>query len=636
MWIAAITSCLAVAAGAALALGGIGKREMVPLRSFALAAVVATVAVHLLPEALGEGGTAVLAVFALAALAPAVLARLTSGKGDHDLHLGPSRGAGLAVELAYVSLLLHKVTDGVALASALGTSHAGHHHWDVVLAVAGHTVPMAATVALAYRHRGVRVAALRTAGLAVAMVAGGLVADAAERAGTAGIAPWLNAVAAGLLLHVVIHDLPMPGPRGAGGRLLELAAIAVGVALPLLAGEGHGHEGAGEGVSHLLADAAVDLALVTAPALALGLVVAAAIQTWGPHRPLSWLERPGPIGALRGALLGAPAPGCSCGVLPVGEAIERRGGRPAALVAFVLAAPVLGAETVAVTAVLLGWPLALLRVIAAIVAAMLVAAVASRVAHRRHHGHHGQHAHHGERAPATGLRARRTSHLPPEVLPRASRWRVFADVLDDLVVHTAPWLIAGVMVAAYAQALIPAAALDGRAALAIALVVVIALPSHLCAAAALPLAAVLVGKGLAPGAALAGLMLGPIAGPSVLALLRRVLGAGGAAIAAATLVALAGLVAGALTAGAAAPDTSLAALAVASPWTARVALAALAAMAAHTVWRGGLSSWVAALHGHHEHDDDGHAHSDQAHGDHAHGDHAHGDRDHVDHDPRRA
>jgi uncharacterized membrane protein YraQ (UPF0718 family) len=621
MWIAAITSCLAVAAGAALALGGIGKRAMVPLRSFALAAVVATVAVHLLPEALGEGGTAVLAVFALAALAPAVLARLTSGKGDHDLHLGPSRGAGLAVELAYVSLLLHKVTDGVALASALGTSHAGHHHWDVVLAVAGHTVPMAATVALAYRHRGARVAALRTAGLAVAMVAGGLVAD---RAGTAGIAPWLNAVAAGLLLHVVIHDLPIPGPRGAGGRLLELAAIAVGIALPMLAGEGHGHEGAGEGVSHLLADAAIDLALVTAPALALGLVVAAAVQTWGPHRPLSWLERPGPTGALRGALLGAPVPGCSCGVLPVGEAIERRGGRPTALVAFVLAAPVLGAETVAVTAVLLGWPLALLRVIAAIVAAMLVAAVAARVAPAHHHGHHGNHgqpAHHGERA--TGLRARRTSHLPPEAVPRASRWRIFVDVLDDLVVHTAPWLIAGVVVAAYAQALIPAAALAGSAAVAIALVVVIALPSHLCAAAALPLAAVLVGKGLAPGAALAGLMLGPIAGPSVLALLGRVLGAGGAAIAAATLVALASLVAWALTAGAAAPDGSLAALAVASPWTARVALAALTAMAAHTVWRGGLSSWVAALHGHHEHDDDGHAHASG----HGHG-HAHGDHDH--------
>jgi uncharacterized membrane protein YraQ (UPF0718 family) len=605
MWIAAITSCLAVAAGAALALGGIGKRAMVPLRSFALAAVVATVAVHLLPEALGAGGTAVLAVFALAALAPALLARVTSGKGDHDLHLGPSRGAGLAVELAYVSLLLHKVTDGVALASALGTSHAGHHHWDVVLAVAGHTVPMAATVALAYRHRGARVAALRTAGLAVAMVAGALVADAAERAGTAGLAPWLNAVAAGLLLHVVIHDLPVPGPRGTGGRLLELAAIAVGIALPMLAGDSHGHEGAGhQGVSHLLADAAIDLALVTAPALALGLIAAAAIQTWGPHRPLSWLERPGPTAALRGALLGAPAPGCACGVLPVGEAIERRGGRPTALVAFVLAAPVLGAETFAVTAVLLGWPLALLRVVAAIVAAMVVAAVASRLAH------------HGHRAPAAGMRARRTSHLPPEALPHPSRWRAFADVLDDLVVHTAPWLIAGVVVAAYAQALIPAGALAGSPVVALALALVIAVPSHLCAAAALPLAAVLVGKGLAPGAVLAGLMLGPIAGPSVLALLRSALGAPAAAVAVATLVALAAAVAWTLSLGGAAPDPSLAALAVASPWTARIALAALAAMAAHTVWRGGLSSWVAALHGHHEHDDDGH-------GDHAHGDHDH-------------
>jgi uncharacterized membrane protein YraQ (UPF0718 family) len=600
MWIAALTSCLAVAAGAGLALGGMGNRAMVPLRSFALAAVVATVAVHLLPEALAEGGTAVLAVFAAAAVAPALLARLTSGKGDHDLHLGPSRGAGLAVELAYVSLLLHKVTDGVALASALGTSHAGHHHWDVVLAVAGHTVPMAATVALAYRHRGTRAAALRTAGLAVAMVAGALVADGAERAGTAGIAPWLNAVAAGLLLHVVIHDLPAPAGRGPGGRLLELIAIAIGVALPMLAGEGHGHDDGG-GLAHHLGAAALDLALLTAPALAVGLIAAAAIQAWGPRRPLAWIERPGVLGALRGAVLGPPAPGCSCGIVPVGEAIERRGGPPAALVAFVLAAPALGAETIAVTAVLLGWPLALLRVLAGIVAAVLVATVASRLAHS------------GHRAPAAGHRARRTSHLPPEALAGASRWRTFLEALDDLVVHTAPWLIAGLVIAAYAAALIPAGALAGAWPIAVGLAVVLAVPSHVCAAAAVPLAAVLVARGLAPGAALAGLLLGPVAGPSVLALLRA-LGPRAALVAAGLLVGLAALLAVVLDGGGAALDGSLAALFAASPWIGRAALALLLVLAVHTVWRGGLSSWLAALHGHHEHDDDGHGHGHDHHG----------------------
>jgi uncharacterized protein len=604
MWIAALTSVVAVVSGAALALSGIGARAMVPLRSFALAAVVATVVAHLLPEALAEGGAGVLVVFALAAIAPALLARVGSGHGDHDLPLGPARGGGFAVELAYASLLLHKVTDGVALGTAVGASHDGHDHWDVVLAVGGHTIPMAATVALAFLPRGARIAWLRTLGLAAAMLAGALLADIARRAGSLGVAPWLNAVASGLLLHVVIHDLPAPGARPAVARLAELAAIGIGVALPVVAG-GHGHE---EPLAALLGGAFADLALRTAPLLAVGLVAGALIQALATPRPLTWIDGRTPFaGAVRGALAGAPVSVCSCGVLPVAGALERRGVGVAAMVAFAVATPSIGPETIAITAQLLGWPLALVRAGGALAVAVVVALAAARVvaarrAHRHHH-HHG-HADHHHADHHHGHTDHQHSHddhphaaYDLDGTATSSRGQRFLTALDDALVHTGPWVLAGLIVAAYAQVLIGAGALaDAPLWLDAAIIAVLAVPSYGCAAAATPLAAVLVARGLAPSIALAGLLLGPIASLATVRFLQRALGtaatATGVALGAAVIAALAVTVETSGIPAAPAPTTP-----DAVSWA---AAALLLALAARTVWRHGLASWVAALHGHHE------------------------------------
>ena len=121
MFVVAVASAIAaVVAGAALALGGAGPRVLGPLRAFALAAVVATVLGHLLPEAVEGGGALVLVAFAAALAAPGVIAKLV----PHD--------HGVATELAYVSLLLHKVTDGVALGAAIAPGQP--RHWDVIAA----------------------------------------------------------------------------------------------------------------------------------------------------------------------------------------------------------------------------------------------------------------------------------------------------------------------------------------------------------------------------------------------------------------------------------------------------------------------------------------------------------------------
>jgi len=528
MWTAAVISTLAVVAGALLALSGAGARAMVPLRSFALAAVIATVIAHLLPEALAGGGRAVLLLFAAAVAAPGVLARLTARRGDHDMHRRDDPAA-LAVELAYASLLLHKVTDGVALGTALGPSHLGHGHWDVVLAVAGHTVPMAATVALTYRARGARTAWVRTLGLAAAMTAGAAVADLAVRTGAAAVAPWLNAMAAGLLLHVVVHDLPRPGARGAGARVVELVAIAIGVALPLLGGaDGHGD-------GHILADlgdAFAALAVPAAPLLVAGLLAAALLEG---------MALPGLDGA---------APG--------------RG---------------LGAETSALTLHFLGWPTTLLR----LAAVGIVAAVVRVAARRRGHAHAHSHSHsheHGDHDHA--------GHVEPAAGPVA--------VLDELVEHNGAWLLAGAVIAAYVVALVAPgepAALSTAGAVAVAAPIAIA--AAVSASATTPVAAVLIGLGFPAAPAIAAL----VAGPAVRAAAAR----GRPALVAGLAVAI-GVTAGAyaLVAAGAVPLTLIYARfpAPGGGVLGLVGLALLLAIAARTIWRSGLSSWVAALHGHHE------------------------------------
>src|SRR5436853_548554 len=87
--------------------------------------------------------------------------------------------------------------------------------FGLAAAIAAHTLPMAATVAIAYRSRP-RVAWLRALGLAVAIVAGAALADVAAVTVLADATPWLGAIASGLLLHVVTHDLPAAARRGAG------------------------------------------------------------------------------------------------------------------------------------------------------------------------------------------------------------------------------------------------------------------------------------------------------------------------------------------------------------------------------------------------------------------------------------
>jgi len=529
----------AVVGGAALALGGAGPRVLGPLRAFALAAVIATVLGHLLPEAVEGGGALVLVAFGVALAAPGVIAR--AARHQH----------GVATELAYVSLLLHKVTDGVALGAAIAPGQP--RHWDVIAAIAAHTVPMAAVVALAYRDRP-RVAWARALGLAAAILVGAALADLAAATVLADASPWLAAIASGLLLHVVTHDLPAGGARAPADRALELFALAAGALLPLgFESESHGFG------APLLA-----IARAVAPAILAGVIAGAVIQAIGRGR------------GRRGGVAGAIAlPGCSCASLPAAIELRASGAPLGGAAALAFAAPALGADALLVMIALFGAPLAGVRLAAAIAIPIAIAAILGP----------GRHA--------------RTHPPPHDELLHGSFAHRTATALDELVTHGAPWLLAGLAAAALLLVALPRA-FDPDPLATIAIAIALAVPARVSLAAAVPPAAVLVGAGYPAGAAIAALALAPLAHPAALAFVRdqaglpRALAAITAAVALALATAFVPLH----------PSTPLAI----PPAVSDACLAALALFAVRSLWRSGAAAWIAALHGHGQH---GHTHDER-------------------------
>ncbi len=119
----------------------------------------------------------------------------------------------------------------------------GHVDLDVLLALAVHTVPLVAVVTLAYRAQsGVRAACLRSAGLALASVVGVVASSSVSEEASHHFSAWVAAGVAGLLVHVVTHDLERDLPTGTGARLFDLAAALLGVIVTVGASAMGGHE----------------------------------------------------------------------------------------------------------------------------------------------------------------------------------------------------------------------------------------------------------------------------------------------------------------------------------------------------------------------------------------------------------
>jgi uncharacterized membrane protein YraQ (UPF0718 family) len=547
---------VAVAAGTLLALaGGARPRVLVPVRSFALAAVLFVVVTHLLPEAIEAGGPWALVVFAAGVAAPQLIGRIGTSVGRH---------ARVATELGFLGVVLHQIGDGLALGALRGES-------AVVIAIGVHTVPLAAAVTLGMVElHGTRGAIVRAAVLGVATIGGVVVAGTGGTMLAADVAPWINAAVAGLLVHVLSHDLPTPARAGTAPPI-ELLAIAAGVAVPILAA--HGEHGTG---GELIA-ALRELSEIVAVPLAIGLVAAIGLDVIAARARARLFGHGSAAGGLAAAALAGT---CSCRVGPAAGAV-REHARPAGMIAFLLAAPELGVDTILLGTQVFGLETALIRIGAAVAIAIAAGLIVGRVAATQT-GHDHDHDHGHDHAPRSWL-----------------------TTIDEVIIHTGPRIAIGLVSAALVLVALPADALAGSRWLAIGVAAVVAVPAYICAPAATPLAAVLIMRGLPPGAAIAGLVLGAASNRGSLALVARAYGraAAVAVIAVAAAIAVGAGVMIELTAVVSDPRLPL-------PHdgpivTAAACLLGLAAL--RGLWRYGLAAWLEPMlgseHRHHQHAD---------------------------------
>jgi uncharacterized membrane protein YraQ (UPF0718 family) len=265
----------------------------------------------------------------------------------------------------------------------------------------------------------------------------------------------------------------------------------------------------------------VALSLDAAPWLLLGLVLAGLIRALLPtDLAQRWLGGNGAWPITKAALIGAPIPICSCGVVPTALSLRRAGASKGSTLSFLIATPETGVDSVAVTYALMGPFMAVARPLASILTAIGVGLSVGAV-ERRERG----------QAPAAGAPGspccRKTQaaaaavETGPGNLMSGLRY-AFSDLYDNIVV----WLLIGLAVAGAVVTFVPPSLLAeaGSGLLAKVVMFLAGIPMYICATASTPLAASLLLAGVSPGTVLVFLLAGPATNLGTIGIVRREFG----------------------------------------------------------------------------------------------------------------
>src|SRR5690606_10428252 len=410
--------------------------------------------------------------------------------------------------------LLHRVGDGIGLGAFTSELLTTPGSGGVITALAAHAVPVVAIVVLTFDSvRGRGSALKRAAGLALASILGVFLTRAVPTEIFATANAWVSAFVGGMLVHVVTHDLGVQLPKKASARVWDMLAAALGLFVSFLGRGAHHDHHEAHPVGHF-EHALLDFAIETGPLLMVGLAAGALLTTFGARIPARFFRSRGVVwDAARGTVVGAPLPLCSCSVLPISAALKGRGAAPALVVAFLLSTPELGVETFALSVRFLGWELAWLRLGGALLVAF-AAAIAVALWMRR-----------------DPIHSERCEDLNPTRSEGPWLARIFS-AFEELFHHVGAWMILGIVAAALLEVGLPADWLDkvDSPFLQFVIITIVAVPSYVCTPSATPLAAVLLSKGISPGAVLVGLLLGPATNVATIVFLRRWFGGSAAAV----------------------------------------------------------------------------------------------------------
>ncbi len=478
--------------------------------SFCVVTISGFSLLHLLPECAEQAGWLVLPLALAGFLAPTL--------AERGLQRNSPNLRRLVLVLAVLGMAAHDTLDGIFLhASGHGhDAHAGgeaghvHTHSATAWAVILHRIPEGIGIWwIVPRTLGRTAAVLVMAVTILATLFGFFLGHDLEQS-TSGLA-LLQSLLAGSLLHVVFHaHIPAPKDK----QRLHLAsvlgaAIAVFVLWFVIHGHVHEHE------EHAPLHVFLQLAMESAPTLLLAYLLVGLCHAFLPQGWLARMTRGSSLQqALRGVAIGLPLPVCSCGVVPIYRQLVAQGASLAAAIAFLVATPELEIAAVLLTWQLLGPEIAGMRVA---MAALLALSVGMAVAtlHKKAAARARDEA--ADALPDTAVRG-----TFGERLREALRFG-YGPAVDN----TATWILMGLLLSAL---LMPYVSKEWIASLPpgidVPIAALIGLPLYVCATGSTPLAAILLGQGMSPGAVLALLLTGPATNITTFGMLRRLHGGG--------------------------------------------------------------------------------------------------------------
>lgn len=252
-----------------------------------------------------------------------------------------------------------------------------------------------------------------------------------------------------------------------------------------------------------------------APYLLLGFLFAGLLKAYFPQEGIGrYLGKPGFKSSLNAAILGVPMPLCSCGVIPTGVSFYRNGATKGATTSFLISTPQTGVDSIMATYSLLGLPFALIRPIVALVTGLLGGSLS--------------HAFEKNQQSENLSKKNETSGSSVAHLSASGKIKlVFRYGFGELVEDIVKWLLIGLTAAALLSVVIPDSFFSeyiGNPWLEMLIVLAASIPMYICATGSIPMAAVLLLKGLSPGAALVLLMAGPATNVATMTVIGQVMG----------------------------------------------------------------------------------------------------------------
>ncbi len=249
-----------------------------------------------------------------------------------------------------------------------------------------------------------------------------------------------------------------------------------------------------------------------APYLLLGFLIAGAMYAYLPQDKIKmYLGQANAKSVLNASLLGVPLPLCSCGVIPTGVSFYKNGASKGSSVSFLISTPQTGVDSILVTYSMLGLPFALIRPVIALATGFFGGIFTNKVEKEV------------KKKPVDinkvgtfteGNRNKRFGRM---------MHYGFVEFLEDI----AKWLVIGLLIAAFIAVAVPDNFFAGYIRsdfLGMLIILVASIPLYVCATSSVPIAAMLILKGLSPGAALVFLMAGPATNAATMTVIGNVMG----------------------------------------------------------------------------------------------------------------